>query len=60
DDARRVTQMMTNLELSENVGFMNNYVAALFLPHTNAKEFPTVSKRLTKLTNNNPKQRITT
>ncbi|GAH83194.1 unnamed protein product, partial [marine sediment metagenome] len=40
DDARRVTQMMTNLELSENVGFMNNYVAALFLPHTNAKEFP--------------------
>ena len=60
DDARRVAQMMTNLELSENVGFMNNYVAALFLPHTNAKEFPTVSKRLTKLTNNNPKQRITT
>jgi len=60
DDARRVTQMMTNLELSENVGFMNNYVAALFLPHTNAKEFPTVSKRLAKLTNNNPKQRITT
>ena len=49
DDARRVAQMMTNLELSENVGFMNNYVAALFLPHTNAKEFPTVSKRLAKL-----------
>ena len=60
DDARRVAQMMTNLELSENVGFMNNYVAALFLPHTNAKEFPTVSKRLAKPTNNNPKQRITT
>ena len=49
DDARRVAQMMTNLELSENVDFMNNYVAALFLPHTNAKEFPTVSKRLAKL-----------
>ncbi|MFC1916330.1 ASKHA domain-containing protein [Chloroflexota bacterium] len=59
DDARRVAQMMTNLELSENVDFMNNYVAALFLPHTNAKEFPTVSKRLSKLKNNNSKQRIT-
>ncbi|MBA7641439.1 hypothetical protein ES703_49118 [subsurface metagenome] len=51
---------MTNLELSENVGFMNNYVAALFLPHTNAKEFPTVNKRLAKLKNNNSKQRLTT
>ena len=49
DDARRVAQMMTNFELSENVDFMNSYVAALFLPHTNAKEFPTVSKRLAKL-----------
>ncbi len=46
DDARRVAQMMTNFELSENVDFMNNYVAALFLPHTNAQEFPNVSKRL--------------
>ncbi len=59
DDARRVAQMMTNLELSENVDFMHNYVAALFLPHTNAKEFPTVSKRLAKLSNNNSRQRIT-
>ncbi|MEE9400139.1 MAG: ASKHA domain-containing protein [Dehalococcoidales bacterium] len=58
DDARRVAQMMTNLELSENVDFMNNYVAALFLPHTNAKQFPTVSKILAKLTNNDYKQRI--
>ena len=58
DDARRVAQMMTNLELSENAKFMNNYVAALFLPHTNANEFPTVSKRLAKPANNAPKQRI--
>jgi len=58
DDARRVAQMMTNFELSENVNFMNNYVAALFLPHTNAKEFPTVSKRLAKLSNNESKQGI--
>ena len=56
DDARRVAQMMTNLELSENVDFMNNYVAALFLPHTNTEEFPMVSKRLADRSNNNPKQ----
>jgi len=58
DDARRVAQMMTNLELSENVDFMNNYMAALFLPHTEASAFPTVSKKLAKLGKNNPKQRI--
>lgn len=49
DDARRVAQMMTNIELSESADFMNNYIAALFLPHTNAREFPTVSKRLAKI-----------
>lgn len=59
DDARRVAQMMTNFELSENADFMNNYIAALFLPHTNPKEFPVVSKRLSKLTNTNSKQRVT-
>jgi len=48
DDARLVAQMMTNFELSENVDFMNNYVAALFLPHTHAGEFPNVSKRLAR------------
>ena len=49
DDARRVARMMTNFELSENVDFMNNYIAALFLPHTNTDEFPSVSNKLTKL-----------
>jgi len=41
-DSQRIANMMTNFELSENVGFMENYVAALFLPHTNANEFPSV------------------
>jgi len=54
DDARRVANMMTNYELSENADFMNNYIAALFLPHTNVDEFPTIIKRLNKA-----KQRIT-
>jgi hypothetical protein len=35
--------MMTNLELSENSLFMDNYIAALFLPHTNIGEFPSVT-----------------
>jgi hypothetical protein len=56
---RRVAMMMTNYELSENVDFMNNYVAALFLPHTDAKEFPDVSKKLAKLLEGNTKRRIT-
>jgi uncharacterized 2Fe-2S/4Fe-4S cluster protein (DUF4445 family) len=46
DDARKVAMMMTNLELSERVDFMNNYVAALFLPHTHTEEFPSVARRL--------------
>jgi len=49
DDARRVTNMMTNFELSVNVDFMNNYTASLFLPHPNIAEFPSVYKRLSKL-----------
>ncbi len=42
----RVAAMMTNFDLSETPGFMDNYVAALFLPHTQAKYFPTVMKRM--------------
>ncbi len=57
DDARRVARMMTNVEFSENVDFMNNYMAAMFLPHTDASEFPSVRKRLTK-SDNDSKPRI--
>ncbi|MGB9698340.1 MAG: ASKHA domain-containing protein [Thermodesulfobacteriota bacterium] len=46
DDAERIARMMTNIELSENPSFMENYVAALFLPHTDFKAFPTVAERL--------------
>lgn len=59
DDMRRVAMMMTNYELSENVDFMNNYVAALFLPHTDAKEFPEVSKKLARVLEGKTKRRIT-
>jgi len=56
DDARRVARMMTNVEFAENVDFMNNFIAAIFLPHTNAAEIPMASKKLAKLTKG--KQRI--
>ncbi|RJQ39147.1 MAG: DUF4445 domain-containing protein [Dehalococcoidia bacterium] len=46
DDARKVARMMTNFELSENTDFMNNYVAAMFLPHTNYADFPEVARKL--------------
>jgi uncharacterized 2Fe-2S/4Fe-4S cluster protein (DUF4445 family) len=38
-----VSRSMTNIELSTYQPFMNEYVAALFLPHTDMKLFPSVS-----------------
>ncbi len=38
-----IANKMTNIELSENAEFMSDYMAALFLPHTNMDEFPSVT-----------------
>jgi uncharacterized 2Fe-2S/4Fe-4S cluster protein (DUF4445 family) len=46
DDAERIARMMTNFELSENRTFMDKYVAAMFLPHTDDDAFPEVTGRL--------------
>jgi len=45
-DVVEVTKRMTNFELSETASFMNNYVAALFLPHTDMDQFPKLKTRL--------------
>ena len=45
-DVVAVTRRMTNFELSETPSFMDNYVAALFLPHTNMDQFPKLKARL--------------
>jgi len=45
-DVVEVTRKMTNFELSETASFMNNYIAALFLPHTDIKQFPKLRDRL--------------
>ncbi|MEE9611201.1 MAG: ATP-binding protein, partial [Desulfatiglandales bacterium] len=37
-----ISKSMTNIELSNYQPFMNEYVAALFLPHTDRKLFPSI------------------
>ncbi len=40
-----VRTLMTNMELSENPDFMNHYMAALFLPHTDLSLFPSAKAK---------------
>lgn len=46
DEAERIAKMMTNLELSNMNKFIEEFVAAMFLPHTDEKAFPGVIARL--------------
>lgn len=45
-DVAEVTRKMTNFELSETPSYMDNYTAALFLPHTDMNQFPRLKQRL--------------
>jgi uncharacterized 2Fe-2S/4Fe-4S cluster protein (DUF4445 family) len=45
-DVSAVREKMTNFELSETRSFMDHYVAALFLPHTDMNFFPKLKSRL--------------
>ncbi|MGO9378757.1 MAG: ASKHA domain-containing protein [Dissulfurispiraceae bacterium] len=45
-EADEIASMMTYVELSVSRMFMDEYVSALFLPHTNMNLFPTVAARL--------------
>lgn len=45
-DVVEVTKKMTNFELSETAAYMDNYVASLFLPHTDMGRFPKIRGRL--------------
>jgi uncharacterized 2Fe-2S/4Fe-4S cluster protein (DUF4445 family) len=42
EKAITVSRKMTNIELSAYPPFMNEFIAALFLPHTDKKLFPSV------------------
>lgn len=43
---REIAERMTYIELSVEPSFMEEYVASLFLPHTDIHLFPTVARRL--------------
>ncbi len=45
-DVVDVTRRMTNFELSETRSYMDNYIASLFLPHTDINLFPKIKARI--------------
>jgi uncharacterized 2Fe-2S/4Fe-4S cluster protein (DUF4445 family) len=47
-EAEEIASKMTYIELSASHIFMDEYVSALFLPHTDMKLFPSVAKLLKK------------
>jgi len=46
DEAEQIATMITNIELSASNMYMEEYVAALFLPHTRMEEFPREAERI--------------
>ena len=48
EEAADIAAKMTYMELSVSHGFMDEYMSALFLPHTDMALFPTVEKLLKK------------
>jgi uncharacterized 2Fe-2S/4Fe-4S cluster protein (DUF4445 family) len=51
NETERIARTMMNVELSNNNKFMDEYIAAMFLPHTNLEEFPGVMEKLGKSEN---------
>ncbi len=46
-EAEDVASRMTYIELSVKGGFMDEFMSAMFLPHTDIEQFPTVQALLT-------------
>ena len=44
--AQEIAEKMTYIDLSTDTSFMNEYTAALFLPHTDLGRFPSVAEKL--------------
>ncbi len=55
-DVVEVTKKMTNFELSDTPSYMDNYIAALFLPHTDMDQFPKLKARLQARKNQQPQK----
>jgi uncharacterized 2Fe-2S/4Fe-4S cluster protein (DUF4445 family) len=45
-ESEKISNMMTHIELADNVNFMNEFIAACFLPHTNESLFPDTFKEI--------------
>jgi uncharacterized 2Fe-2S/4Fe-4S cluster protein (DUF4445 family) len=56
NETEKIAKTMINVELSNNNKFMDEYIAAMFLPHTNQEEFPDVMEKLKNLLNANRKK----
>jgi uncharacterized 2Fe-2S/4Fe-4S cluster protein (DUF4445 family) len=52
-EAERIASMMTNLELSNHPTFMSEFIAAMFLPHTDISAFPQVMEKLSQMRKGN-------
>jgi uncharacterized 2Fe-2S/4Fe-4S cluster protein (DUF4445 family) len=59
-DILDVAAKMTYLELSADNSFMDEYTSALFLPHTDLADFPSVAAALQKRGNSSDVRRATT
>ena len=46
DAQTALAKRMTYIDLSTTAGYMDQYTAALFLPHTELHHFPNIAKRL--------------
>ena len=46
NESIKISEHITYIELSVNMKFMDRYVAGLFLPYTDMKDFPTVEEYL--------------
>ena len=57
-ETERIARMMTNLELSNHPTFMNEFIAAMFLPHTDSSAFPMVTERLRRTVKREPKEKL--
>ena len=45
-EAEKISGEMTYVELSVNNSFMDEYMSALFLPHTDIARYPSVQQRM--------------
>jgi len=46
NETEKIAKTMMNVELSNNNKFMDEYIAAMFLPHTHQEEFPGVMEKI--------------